>query len=57
MKICGYHDLVGDINPRSFGKPLVANHKGKWRYRIGDYRLLCLIEDDKVIITDIEIGH
>ena len=44
-------------DPRSFGKPLVANHSGKWRYRVGDYRILCMIEDDRVVITVIEIGH
>ncbi|PKM51426.1 MAG: type II toxin-antitoxin system mRNA interferase toxin, RelE/StbE family [Firmicutes bacterium HGW-Firmicutes-7] len=49
--------LVGSINPRSLGKPLIANHKGKWRYRIGEYRLLCLIEDDRITITVIQIGH
>ncbi|MBC7960420.1 MAG: type II toxin-antitoxin system RelE/ParE family toxin [Vallitaleaceae bacterium] len=57
--IIGYIEkkLVGDINPRSFGKPLIANQKGKWRYRIGDYRLLSLIEDEKITITVIQVGH
>lgn len=44
-------------DPRVMGKPLTANHQGKWRYRIGDYRLLCLLEDERIIITIIEIGH
>ena len=44
-------------NPRSIGKPLVGNKNGQWRYRIGDYRLLCLIEDDKLVILVIKIGH
>ncbi len=44
-------------DPRAFGKPLLANQKGKWRYRIGDHRILCLIDDDKIIIVVIEIGH
>ncbi len=57
--IIGYIEkrIMNCIDPRSFGKPLVANHSGKWRYRIGDYRILCLIEDDKVLVTVIEIGH
>jgi mRNA interferase RelE/StbE len=48
--IIGYieKNLVGDISPRSFGKPLVENYKDKWRYRIGDFRLLCKIEDNRV---------
>lgn len=57
--IIGYieKNLVNCENPRALGKTLVGNHKDKWRYRVGDYRLLALIEDDKVIITVIEIGH
>ena len=49
--------LEGCENPRLYGKPLNKNHKGKWRYRVGDYRILALIEDEKVLITVIEIGH
>jgi len=44
-------------NPRSSGKPLSANLKGLWRYRIGDYRLICSIEDKKLIVLVLEIGH
>jgi mRNA interferase RelE/StbE len=57
--ILGYIEkkLQNCEDPRVFGKPLVANHKGKWRYRIGDYRILCLIDDEKIVIIVIEIGH
>ena len=44
-------------NPRSRGKALTSNLSGLWRYRVGDYRILCRIHDDKLIITVIEIGH
>ena len=44
-------------NPRSRGKVLTSNLSGLWRYRVGDYRILCRIHDDKLIITVIEIGH
>lgn len=44
-------------NPRIFGKSLVGNYKGKWRYRIGDYRLICMIRDAELIILALEIGH
>ena len=44
-------------DPRVHGKALTANLKGMWRYRIGDYRMLCLIEDEKLIITSLNIGH
>ena len=44
-------------NPRSRGKALTSNLSGLWRYRVGDYRILCRIRDDKLIMTVIEIGH
>lgn len=44
-------------NPRSFGKGLTSNRSGQWRYRIGDYRLICLIEDEKLVILALSIGH
>ncbi|KNZ42057.1 type II toxin-antitoxin system RelE family toxin [Acetobacterium bakii] len=44
-------------NPRIQGKPLTANHSGKWRYRVGDYRILALIEDERIKIVIIDIGH
>jgi addiction module toxin, RelE/StbE family len=50
-------NLVNCNNPRQHGKPLVANHSGKWRYRIGDYRIIAEIEDEKIIIFIVTIGH
>lgn len=44
-------------NPRLHGKALMANHSGKWRYRIGDYRIIAKIDDDKIIIFVLEVGH
>jgi len=44
-------------DPRSRGKALVAEYRGKWHYRVGDYRLICEIQDEKVLITVIKIGH
>lgn len=50
-------NLVDCEDPRQHGKGLTANHSGQWRYRIGDYRLICLIEEDKLVITALNIGH
>lgn len=50
-------NLEGCENPRLHGKALTANRKGQWRYRIGDYRLICLIEDKELIILALTIGH
>ena len=44
-------------NPRSRGKALTSNLSGLWRYRVGDYRILCRIHEDKLVITVIEIAH
>ena len=50
-------NLVECEDPRVHGKALSSNRKGQWRYRIGDYRLICIIEDDKLIITALSVGH
>lgn len=50
-------NLVDCDNPRLHGKPLTANRIGQWRYRIGDYRIIAKIEDNKLIILVITIGH
>jgi mRNA interferase RelE/StbE len=49
--------LQETTNPRSFGKALVGEFKGLWRYRVGDYRLLCEIQDNQLVILVVEIEH
>ena len=44
-------------DPRIHGKGLTANRSGQWRYRIGDYRLICLIDDNQFVILALTIGH
>lgn len=50
-------NLEGCENPRIHGKALSANLSGQWRYRVGDYRLLAKIVDEKVIIYILQVGH
>ena len=50
-------DLENTSNPRLFGKALVGNLKGLWRYRYGDYRIIVHIQDDELIILALEVGH
>ena len=50
-------NLVDCEDPRRHGKALSANCLGQWRYRVGDYRILADIQDAKLIILVIEIGH
>ncbi|MCH5293341.1 MAG: type II toxin-antitoxin system RelE/ParE family toxin [Treponema sp.] len=44
-------------DPRERGKRLVGNFSGFWRYRVGDYRILCRIQDDALEILVVEVGH
>lgn len=50
-------NLDGCDNPRQHGKNLTANKAGQWRYRVGDYRIISHIQDDKVLILVLEVGH
>ncbi len=50
-------NLEGCTDPRQHGKGLTANRSGEWRYRVGDYRLLAEIQDDKILILILHIGH
>ena len=50
-------NLDGCENPRLHGKGLTANRTGQWRYRIGNYRLICEIKDEEVLILVLEVGH
>jgi mRNA interferase RelE/StbE len=44
-------------NPRQFGKALQGSMKGLWRYRVGDYRIVCQIRDDRLIVLVVAVGH
>lgn len=49
--------LEGEENPRRIGKSMQGNHAGRWRYRVGDYRLICNIEDGKLLVLVLALGH
>ena len=44
-------------DPRKFAKPLLHGKKGSWRFRIGDYRVICKIIDKELVILALDIGH
>lgn len=50
-------NLVDCHDPFQHGKELKGNLKGQWRYRVGDYRILTEVIDDKLIILVLTIGH
>ena len=49
--------IATDENPRRFGKALSGDKTGLWRYRVGDYRIVCKIEDDRLIVLVVAVGH
>ena len=50
-------NLEGCENPRVHDKALTGNLSGLWRYRVGGYRILCQLEDGRLTIHAMEIGH
>lgn len=50
-------NIDGCRDPRAHGKGLSTNLSGKWRYRVGNYRILCDIKDQELVVIAIEIGH
>jgi mRNA interferase RelE/StbE len=49
--------LLETPDPRDRGSGLRANLAGLWRYRVGDYRVICSIEDDELVVLVLQIGH
>lgn len=44
-------------NPRDYGDPLRRNLFGFWKYRVGDYRVICEIRDEMLVVLVVRIGH
>lgn len=44
-------------NPRQLGKPLTGNLSGLWRYRVGDWRIICYLEDAELVVLVIDVDH
>ena len=49
--------IATDKNPRRLGHGLRHKLQGLWRYRIGDYRVVCRIEDDYLVVLVLVVGH
>lgn len=49
--------IATDEDPRRFGKALTADKIGLWRYRVENYRLVCRIENEKLIVLVLRVGH
>lgn len=44
-------------NPRALGKGLQYERFGLWRYRVGDYRIICRINTEEIEILVVRVGH
>lgn len=49
--------IEGTSDPRRFGKALRYEKAGLWRYRVADYRIICEIRDNELIVLVIAVGH
>jgi len=59
QQIIAYFDerIAPSSNPRTSGKSLESSFSGLWRYRIGDYRAICRIEDEHMVVLVVRISH
>ena len=59
QEIVAYLDerVVNEADPRRFGKDLKADLVGLWRYRVGDFRILCQIVDGELLVLVVAVGH
>jgi len=53
----GLREVAALDSPRQRGEAMVGNHAGHWRYRFGDYRVIARLEDGRMIILVIAVGH
>ena len=56
-RIIAYLEVVAAGDARAKGKALTGQLGGFWRYRVGDWRVICRIEDQRLIILVIDVGH
>ena len=49
--------VAASDNPRSLGKPLTGPLGGLWRYRIGDYRVICELRDGQLCVLVLRMGN
>lgn len=52
-----FRRVAAEPDPRLLGKALSGDRKGYWRYRVGDYRIICEIRNKELLIVVIQVGH
>lgn len=56
-RIMHYLESRVSIQPHNFGKSLIGDKKGLWRYRVDDYRIICNINNNELLVLVIDVGH
>jgi mRNA interferase RelE/StbE len=56
VEYMGQH-IMTEADPRRLGKALKHELQGLWRYRVGDYRLICNIQDQTITVLVLAIGR
>jgi mRNA interferase RelE/StbE len=52
------HERVAALDdPRKIGERLQGTLRQLWKYRVGDYRLICSLNDDRLVVIVVRIGH
>lgn len=49
--------VAGKEDPRRFGKPLRGDRHGLWRWRVGDYRIVGLVDGGEIVVTIVRVAH
>ena len=49
--------IATNEDPRRFGKALHSDLKGLWRYRVHNYRIICRIENDRLVVMVVNVDH
>jgi mRNA interferase RelE/StbE len=51
------HRIAAAHSPRNFGKPLRGSKYKLWRYRVRDYRIICELQDRRLVVLVVAVGH
>lgn len=49
--------IATDDDPRRFGEGLTENLAGLWKYRVGDFRVIAEIQEQRIVVLVVRIGH
>lgn len=49
--------ITAEDDPRRYGAPLRKEVAGRWKYRVGAYRLICEIQDERILVLVLMVGH